>query len=250
MESKEHLTELEYTHQQGCPLCSATCVIAVTPAQVATIDNATSAANNQLWHVETRKALHGRMFIRCANCALVFVPSQQHLTNIEEKAHYDLHDNNPEDLGYRRFLSRAAEPVTRLMAKGSNGLDFGSGPGPTLSLMLNEAGMHCADYDLYYANHPELLRQQYDFITSTEVFEHLANPRAVLDQLMPMLNTNGILVIMTQRPRDIEAFARWRYILDPTHITFFNEQSFEYTAQHWHIELLELHKDVVVFRKP
>jgi hypothetical protein len=234
MNVQQQQPEPANTCSQSCPLCAA------QDRQHAPY----------IWHTEQRKPLTGRVHLRCPNCALVFVPSAYHLSAAAEKAYYDLHENNGGDAGYRKFLSRAAEPILRLMPAGSHGLDFGSGPGPTLSLMLNEAGIQCADYDLYYAHHPELLQRQYDFITSTEVFEHLAKPRATLDELVPLLNSSGLLVIMTQRPRDVSAFAQWQYILDPTHITFFSEQSFAYIAKHWQLELLELHQDVVVFRKP
>jgi len=49
------------------------------------------------------------------------------------------------DPRYRRFLARLAEPLIAHLPKGARGLDFGCGPGPTLSLMLREAGFACAD---------------------------------------------------------------------------------------------------------
>ncbi|EGN74250.1 hypothetical protein A28LD_2277 [Idiomarina sp. A28L] len=205
--------------------------------------------HDEPWLVETRKYLQGREHYNCQRCKLVFVPEKFHVSDDEALAIYDQHDNKPNDPGYRKFLSRAAEPVLRLLPKGSQGIDFGSGPGPTLSIMLNESGMHCLDYDIFYANIPERLQQNYDFITSTEVFEHLPQPRQVLDQLVPLLNAGGLLVIMTQRPKTIERYQKWNYILDPTHITFFRDETFQWIATHWEIELIELHKDVAVFRK-
>ncbi|WP_241973667.1 class I SAM-dependent methyltransferase [Aliidiomarina shirensis] len=199
--------------------------------------------------METRKPLQGREHYSCENCKLVFVPEAFHVSDAQALTIYNQHDNNSNDLGYRTFLSRAAEPVLRFLPKGSQGLDFGSGPGPTLSLMLNEAGMRCFEYDIFYANVPERLQQNYDFITSTEVFEHLPQPRQVLNQLVPLLNHGGLLVIMTQRPKTIERYQKWNYILDPTHITFFRNETFEWIAAHWGIELVELHKDVAVFAK-
>lgn len=217
-------------HQLSCPLCL-------------------QLIHEEPWHVETRKHLQGREHYNCANCKLVFVPAAFHVSDAEALTIYNQHDNNPEDLGYRTFLLRAAEPVLRLLPKGSQGLDFGSGPGPTLSLMFNEAGMHCLNYDIFYANLPERLQQKYDFITSTEVFEHLPNPGQVLDQLVPLLNQGGLLVIMTQRPKTLDRYQKWNYILDPTHITFFRDETFQWIAKHWGIELVELHQDVAVFCK-
>lgn len=94
-----------------------------------------------------------REYLQCEQCSLVFVNPDQRLDAESEKAHYDLHENNPDDLGYRRFLSRIADPITERISPQSNGIDFGCGPGPTLSLMLEEAGHNMALYDLYY--HPD-----------------------------------------------------------------------------------------------
>lgn len=203
-----------------------------------------------LWHTATHRPLVGREYWRCGQCELVFVPAVFHWDSTAEQAIYQQHDNRPDDPGYRRFLARAAEPVLRLMPPAAQGLDFGCGPGPTLSLMLEEAGLTCLNYDLYFDPEATRLQQQYDFITSTEVFEHLSQPYAVLKQLLGCLKPNGLLVVMTQRPRDQAAFQRWHYLMDPTHISFFSEASFAWIAAHFGLELLEVHRDVIVLRRP
>lgn len=201
------------------------------------------------WHTDQRKAIAGRHFYRCNRCALIFVPQHQRLDATRERAVYDLHDNTPGDPGYRQFLSRTFEPVCQHLHAGASGLDFGSGPGPTLSLMFREAGYPCVDYDLYYANDRTLLTGRYDFITATEVFEHLGQPAKVLDQLVSCLKPAGILAIMTKRPMDKEAFARWHYPLDPTHISFFADSTFDFIATRWHLTQLHRSKDVVILQK-
>jgi len=54
--------------------------------------------------------------------------------------------NSPDDPRYRAFLSRLFIPLNERIAPESCGLDFGSGPGPTLSVMFEEQGhtMVCA----------------------------------------------------------------------------------------------------------
>lgn len=54
-----------------------------------------------------------REYLQCEQCSLVFVNPDQRLDAESEKAHYDLHENNPDDLGYRRFLSRITDPNHR-----------------------------------------------------------------------------------------------------------------------------------------
>jgi 2-polyprenyl-3-methyl-5-hydroxy-6-metoxy-1,4-benzoquinol methylase len=190
-----------------------------------------------------------RDYWQCQTCDLVFVDKSQQLNHDDEKAVYQQHENNPQDQGYRHFLNRMAQPILDRVQPASQGLDFGCGPGPTLSLMFEEAGHNMSVYDPYFANHPEALKQPYDFITSTEVFEHLSNPKTVLEQLLAIISPQGWLGIMTKRVRDKTSFQSWHYKNDPTHITFFSEQTFHWIAQHYLLELTFVDQDVVLFQK-
>jgi hypothetical protein len=107
----------------------------------------------------------------------------QVLSPKEEKSVYDLHDNSLDDPGYRRFLARLFRPLSQRLAPNSSGLDFGSGPGPTLSVMFEEAGHSIEIYDPFFAPETMLLHRQYDFIVASEVVEHLHYPRRELDRL-------------------------------------------------------------------
>lgn len=126
---------------------------------------------------------NSREYWLCGNCSLVYVPQKFHLSSGDEKFRYDAHQNSPHDPQYRRFLSQLFLPMQELLAPNSRGLDFGSGPGPTLSVMFIEQGHHVDCYDKFYARDESVLSNQYDFITSTEVFEHLENPRQVMEKL-------------------------------------------------------------------
>ena len=190
-----------------------------------------------------------RLYIRCSNCWLVFVPTGQLPTAAEEKAQYDLHCNNPNDGGYRQFLQRALEPVVKYVTPPASGLDFGCGPGPTLSVMLTEQGYTVADYDPVYFNHTALLDQQYDFVTCTEVIEHVHAPAKIWALLKRLLKTDGLLVIMTKRVISDQAFANWHYKNDPTHVRFYSLQTFEYLAGLLGLSLTVCSDDVVVFHR-
>ncbi len=174
-----------------------------------------------------------REYLNCRVCDLVFVPPAWHLSAADEKAHYDLHDNRPDDPGYRRFLDRLFTPLNERLAPGSRGLDFGCGPGPALAQMFEEAGHSVALYDPFYAPDKTVLAARYDFITLSEVAEHLAEPGRELDRLWRGLAPGGWLGIMTKRVRGREAFAAWHYIADPTHIAYFSEATFHWLAGRW-----------------
>jgi hypothetical protein len=174
-----------------------------------------------------------RNYLKCPTCNLVFVPRHQHLSEADEKAEYDLHDNQPDDVGYRKFLSRLYLPLNDRLKPNSYGLDFGCGPGPTLSKMFEETGHQVDLYDPFYAPDKSVFSKQYDFITMTEVAEHLAAPGMELDRLWGMLKEGGVLGVMTKRVLTLETFRTWHYITDPTHICFFSEETFRWLTDRW-----------------
>lgn len=187
-----------------------------------------------------------RDYFQCQYCALVFVPEQFWLPPDEEKAIYDLHRNDPQDQGYRRFLSRLSNPLLDRLEEGTQGLDFGCGPGPTLSLILEEAGCEMVIYDPAYYNDPSVLQKQYDFICATEVVEHLHNPAGEFSQLFSMLKSGGWLGIMTKLVKDRQAFANWHYTRDLTHVCFFSKETFLFLSAHYNAELSFHGSDVIL----
>jgi SAM-dependent methyltransferase len=177
------------------------------------------------------------------------VPKPAHLSAAQEKAEYDRHENSPFDAGYRRFLRRLFIPLSEKLVPGALGLDFGSGPGPTLSVMFEEAGHPMAIYDPFYAPETSVLENTYDFITATEVVEHLSAPGEVLARLVSCLRPGGYLGLMTKRVKNRAAFAHWHYIQDPTHVAFFSESTFRWWAQQREITVEFPSADTVIMQK-
>ncbi len=201
--------------------------------------------DSQWWHHRKH-----RDYWCCPACRLVFVKTDQQISPAAEKAEYDKHRNDISDPGYRTFLTRPWQAVYDRLPAGSSGLDFGCGPGPALASMLEEVGYRVVLYDLFYYPDRSVLTRHYHFICLTEVIEHLCNPADVLTDLWRQLEAGGWLIIQTQRVRDREAFAHWRYVDDPTHIAFYSEATFAWLAeylgaQHWEVA----DRDVVAIQK-
>ncbi|MCR8922237.1 class I SAM-dependent methyltransferase [Dasania sp. GY-MA-18] len=190
-----------------------------------------------------------RSYQRCQRCHLVYVPAEYWLSAEQEKAEYDLHQNHAQDEGYRRFLSRLTDPLQNKIAANAQGLDFGCGPGPVLAQIMGEAGWPMSVYDIFYYPQEQRLSQTYDFITATEVVEHLHSPATVLPRLWELINEQGYLAIMTKLVQDQAAFARWHYKNDPTHICFFSRETFCYIAGLWRAQLEFIGNDVIFFKK-
>jgi SAM-dependent methyltransferase len=196
------------------------------------------------YHADAR-----RVYRLCRTCGFVFVPSAYHLSPAAERAEYDRHDNAVDDPGYRRFLSRLAAPLTERVPPPARGLDFGCGPGPALAAMLGEAGYDMAVYDPFYAPDASVLAPGYDFITATEVVEHLREPGAELRRLRALLRPGGWLGVMTKLVLDRERFAAWHYIRDPTHIGFFSRATLQWSAEREGWALTFADRDVILLRR-
>ncbi len=190
-----------------------------------------------------------RDYLHCPQCDLVFVPRRFFVSEEAERAKYDHHNNSIENSGYCRFLERLLVPLRARLPEGAYGLDFGSGPGPTLSRLMERAGYTMTLYDPFYAPDRAALRRRYDFITATEVIEHLHHPKEELKKLWGILRPGGTLGIMTSfRPGD-EAFGAWYYKRDLTHVRFFSEKSFRWIAAFLGAELTLPERDVVLLHK-
>ncbi len=190
-----------------------------------------------------------RIYLRCIFCKLVFVPRHYWLSPEDERATYDLHENDPLNQGYRQFLSRLSAPLLERLGLKQKGLDFGCGPGPALSVMMEQQGRQMDLYDPFYYNDPSVFDKKYDFICATEVVEHLHNPNKEFAALFKMLRQNGWLGIMTKLVIDENAFKKWHYIRDMTHICFYGRSTFEYLAQRFNAEIDFVANDVILFNK-
>jgi len=104
-------------------------------------------------------------------------------------------------------------------------------------------------FDYFYNIDPSALSRQYDFITATEVVEHLHNPGKELDRLWACLKSDGYLGIMTKFAVEQEHFSQWYYKNDRTHVCFFPRPTFAWLAGRWNAELSFYDDDVVIFRK-
>lgn len=190
-----------------------------------------------------------RYYHRCNACFATFLEPSQRPDPASEKAEYDRHENDPRDPGYRRFLARLSDALIPRLEPGARGLDFGCGPGPALAAMMNEAGFPTQGYDPIYAAHDRLLSQSYDFITCTEVVEHLYDPAGTFRLLDQCLQPGGLLGVMTCFQTDDERFAGWHYRRDPTHVVFYREETMRRVAaiRGWSCSIPR--KDVAIFCK-
>jgi hypothetical protein len=193
-----------------------------------------------------------RDYLQCTHCELVFVAPQFLPTPDQEKAEYDLHQNEFDDSGYVGYLSRIMSYIPAdfgAVKQPVRALDFGCGPSPVLAALIARTFSLVSYYDPMYFCSRKVLDQKYDLITCTEAIEHFHQPHREWSLLTSMLSDQGILLVMTKRVLDAQRFASWHYKNDQTHVSFFSETTFHYLARETGLSVTFPTSDIAVFRK-
>ena len=196
---------------------------------------------------ESLKSVDGpdeRDYRACNECKLIFTETPFLPSEKSEKERYLTHNNGIQYKGYVNFLNRAIEPALYLLDEYMHGLDFGCGPVPTLSLILEKIGIRCDDYDPFFF--PDIPVKCYDFIFATESFEHFFYPAKEISLIKDLLKPGGILIIMTETWKSTGEFTDWYYAKDFTHVSFFHNKTFEFIAREFGFDFLKSHKDRVM----
>ena len=195
-------------------------------------------------------SVDGRDYWRCTCCEGRFLDPCQHPSRDCEYRQYLHHENDVEDAGYRRFLSKLASPLLARLQDGSRGLDFGCGPGPALAAIMREANHEMAIYDPFFYPDRGPLEQCYDFVTCSEVVEHFFQPAEEFDNLDRLLRPGGWLAIMTCFQTEDSLFTGWHYRKDPTHVVFYREETMQHIAacRGWSCDIPA--KNVALMQKP
>ncbi|MEX2467988.1 MAG: class I SAM-dependent methyltransferase [Gemmatimonadota bacterium] len=192
----------------------------------------------------------GRAYHRCELCGLVFLHPSFRLDPRDERARYETHENDPADPRYRAFLDRLAEPLVERLPPGGEGLDYGSGPGPTLSVMLEERGFTMTVYDPFFAPDAQVLGRRYDFVTCTETAEHFFEPGLEFERFDGLLRPGGWLGVMTGLLTPDIVFEDWWYVRDPTHVCFYTPETLGWIAERHGWRLVIPRPNVALFEKP
>lgn len=194
-------------------------------------------------------SLEDKKYWRCEQCFAVFLDKKARLSFEEEKIRYEQHDNNILDEDYRKFLSKLFKPMKNRINPRSRGLDFGCGSGPALAEMFKEEGFIMDLYDPFFYPNKSVFHNNYDFITCTEAAEHFFEPAKEFYRLDKMLLEGGFLGVMTTFMQPNKDFNHWHYRRDPTHVVFYQEETFGFIASkmNWSYEIPQ--KDVVLFNK-
>lgn len=188
-------------------------------------------------------------YYHCPQCDLVQLDEKSILDGEEEAAQYNLHQNDKKEPGYVEFLGRCLDPTIKYLAPGMSGLDFGCGPYPMLAELMSERGFPMDHYDPYFYPDATKLKRSYDFVTATEVIEHFNEPAIAWKELTAKARKGGIISVMTSLRYERVDFPGWHYRRDATHVSFYSPATMEWIAKAFDLEVLEMPKNVAIYRK-
>lgn len=186
-------------------------------------------------------------YYSCPNCYCIFLNPEHRLNPEQEKARYDLHQNNIENRGYIQFIEPILNYVRNNYNESHSGLDYGSGPNPVLADLLKKELFSIEIYDPYYSNNSRLSQNKYDFIICCEVMEHFYNPHEEFERLKELLNTNGKLICKTSIYSDNIDFLGWHYKNDATHVIFYSNKTIKYLSSTLKFERFTFVDSLIIF---
>jgi SAM-dependent methyltransferase len=230
------MNSVKTEQSEGCPCCGSKDVI-----EIGRLPDSQWFAGTRLEH-----PLPGGWLQRCRDCHLKFRnPSQ----TADEYA--SLYDNGATTTWVASTARADWELISRYVAKtlpnGGTVLDFGCYTAGLLAQLgsqyarygvkVNRAAADVATGEIgnkvwsSISDMPDQLR--FDVVIASDVIEHIANPKLLVEQLMSKLTDSGILILTTG---DADNYlwnrfgANWWYCYYPDHIAFISRDWLEYVS--------------------
>jgi hypothetical protein len=189
----------------------------------------------------------GREYYQCSLCLSVFLTPSQRLSAEHEGERYCKHNNDIHSVGYQKFVGPMVDAVKLRFPPNHSGLDYGAGPGPVASYLLENLGYSITKYDPFFFPSTNVLNRKYDFIICSEVAEHFYNPYLEFQRLKGLLNPNGALFCLTELFNDEVIFDAWHYKNDETHVFFYHPRALEFIAKEFNFSSVQINERLIVF---
>lgn len=171
----------------------------------------------------------------CEVCGGFFLFSRYFPSSQKSRERYEHHNNELSDPGYRNYLQNFIDTFldffrtdAGLRSRPASILDWGSGPVPSLTTLLQEQGFEAYPYDLHYQPVLPDAAVRFEAIVCLEVAEHFLSPRDEFRRMADFLLPSGYLVVGTHPAESMSCdFEKWWYRSDITHVSFYSEKSLE-----------------------
>jgi Zn-finger nucleic acid-binding protein len=192
---------------------------------------------------------NGRVFYQCPNCKGIFIPEKYIVTPFAEKERYLEHNNDVHNKAYQNFVRPITSSIIQNHSTNEIGLDFGSGTGPVISLVLEENNFQIKKYDPFFCNNHEVLDRKYNFVICCEVIEHFHNPYKEFNLLKKLLHVNGKLYCMTDIYDKSIDFKKWYYKNDITHVFIYQKETLEWIKNEFNFAEIKINNRLIIFIK-
>lgn len=206
---------------------------------------------------------------RCAGCGTVLrnprLPPDYRLQRYEDgevtPQQLRLDPGSQLHYAYMMRLLRRRMPA----GAGRRLLDFGCGAGGFL-LAARESGFepHGLELSRGLARHvqeahgipvfqglitdPAFAGERFEVIVTSQVFEHLLDPRETLAELRRHLEPPGFLLVEVPNLRDVRERLRRGRMMDDSHLFYFSARSLSYLLIDEGLQVLEVHEGLRPFR--
>lgn len=145
------------------------------------------------------------------------------------------------------FLDTAVSPW---FSPGARLLDYGCGYSPVLSSIARGRGYAVRSWDPYFLPDTSPLEQTYDIVAVCEVIEHIAAPAPAFSTMRNLLEPGGILAVRSSlHPASWDAFFRFWYIRDRTHVSYYSAATLRFVAERFGFSILKLEDPVWVLQR-
>lgn len=188
-------------------------------------------------------------YFLCEVCGGYVKDIKSYLTTDEEKAYYELHNNDVQDIRYREFTAPITKAILHKFQPHHVGLYFGCGTGPVITEVLKEKGYHVKLYDPFFYPDNNYKNFKYDYIFSCEVFEHFKQPGKEIEHLIGLLSAGGQLLVMTLLYSGQSDFNTWYYRRDPTHIFILTPSTIRYISNQFGMKICTLEDRFFILEK-
>ncbi len=192
---------------------------------------------------------HKRTYSRCVQCDGISLHPSYYLSKQLEKQRYDAHHNDVNDSGYQSFVSPIIQSVVIDYDKTHKGLDFGSGSGPVVTMMLRDKGFDVQTFDPFFDPNTIALKTTYDYIICCEVMEHFYHPDKEFKLLRSLLNPNGTLYCKTNVYNDTINFDTWWYKNDATHVFFYTKKTIHWIKKEYNFNTVFIRENLITFKR-
>lgn len=202
-------------------------------------------------HTETHRFLSDESeYFECHNCGLIFQKREQLPHYYEEKKRYLEHENNLASQDYLNYLEESTKRIFQFPISKKSLLDYGCGPVKALEKIWGDEFEYIASFDPIFHKNMDFELETFDVICCVEVIEHFYSPAESFEKIDSLLSQAGYVLFRTEFQDQMKALENWWYRKDPTHVCFYNSQSWKYLEKKFNWKLvLEEDRRYAIFQK-